>query len=90
MTSSILGALTRQQNGAAAQTAPKTDVKRLVDLVKTARNPQAMLAQMMGNNPAMAQAQALIRESGGDPQKAFFALAKKQGIDPNEILKLLQ
>ena len=49
-----------------------------------------MLAQMMGNNPAMAQAQALIRESGGDPQKAFFALAKKQGIDPNEILKLLQ
>ena len=61
-----------------------------MNLVRAAKNPQAMLTQLMGNNPAMAQAQALIRESGGDPQKAFYALAKQKGIDPNEILKLLR
>ena len=67
------------------------NVRRMIGMVKGASNPQAMLAQMMTqNNPAFAQVQALIRENGNDPRKAFYALAKKQGVDPNEILKMLQ
>ena len=45
-------------------------------------NPQAMLQ----NNP---QAQQLIAQHGGDPKKAFYALAQQMGIDPNEVVKTL-
>ena len=65
-------------------------IQNMIGMVKGAQNPQAMLAQMMQNNPAMAQAQQIIRENGNDPRKAFYALAKQQGIDPEEILRMLR
>ena len=44
-------------------------------------NPQAILQ----SNP---QAQQLISQYG-DPQKAFYALAKQMGVDPNEVMRTL-
>ena len=66
------------------------NAKRMIGMIKAARNPQAMLAQLIQNNPTMVQVQTLIQENGNDPKKAFYALAEKQGVDPNEILKMLQ
>lgn len=59
-------------------------------MVKAAKNPQAMLQQMMSqNNPGMQKAMQYVQEHGNDPKAAFEALAKEQGIDPNEIMKML-
>lgn len=65
-------------------------IKNAIGMLKASRNPQAMLQQMMSqNNPGMQKAMQYVQEHGGDPKAAFEALAKEQGIDPNEIMKML-
>lgn len=49
-----------------------------------------MLQQLAQNNPNVANAMNLIRQYGGDPQKAFYEEAKKKGVDPNQIIGMLR
>ena len=65
-------------------------IKQMMSMVQAAQNPQAMLNQMMQNNPQMQQAMKLINQHGGDAKKAFYSLAQERGIDPQEILKMLK
>lgn len=65
-------------------------IKQMMSMVQSAQNPQAMLNQMMQNNPQMQQAMKLINQHGGDAKKAFYALAKQKGIDPQGILDMLK
>ena len=65
-------------------------IKQMMDMVKSAGNPQAMLNQMMQNNPQMKQVMDLVNQHGGDAQKAFYSLANQRGIDPNQIINLLR
>ena len=62
-------------------------VKGLMDAVRGAGNPQALLTQLVRNNPQVSQ---LINQAGGDPQKAFYQLAQAKGVNPEEVLKLLR
>ena len=59
-------------------------------MVNGAQNPQLMLNQLMTSNPQLKQAMDIINQSGGDPKKAFYALAEQKGVDPNEILNMLK
>ena len=59
-------------------------------MVNGAQNPQLMLNQLMTSNPQLKQVMDIINQSGGDPQKAFYALAEQKGVDPNEILNMLK
>ena len=45
--------------------------------------PMGMLSQ---NNPQMKQVMDYIRACGGNPQQAFYMLAKQKGVDPNTII----
>ena len=65
-------------------------LKQSLNMVRNAGNPQAMMAQMMQNNPQYAQAMQLIQESDGDAKKAFYALAEKLGIDGDTIVQALK
>ena len=67
-----------------------SQVKRLLNLVRSSQNPQAMMYQMMQNNPQLKQAVEYINQNGGNPRDAFYALAKERGVDPNEILNMLK
>ena len=49
-----------------------------------------MLQAIAAKNPQMQQAIDFINQCGGDPQKAFYALAEQKGVDPNEILNALK
>lgn len=63
----------------------------LKQMLNTVRgNPQAMMNQMLANNPNYAKALELVRQNGGDAQKAFYNLANQYGVDPNEILNSLK
>lgn len=53
-------------------------------------NPQAMLGQMLQNNPKMKEVQKLLDEAGGDPEKAFRAKAKEMGVNPDDIINVLK
>ena len=49
-----------------------------------------MLNQVMENkNPQLRQLNEVIRNNGGDIEKAFYAVAKEQGIDADEFLNSL-
>ena len=65
-------------------------IRQMIQMVRSAGNPQAMIGQLMQNNPQMQQAMDLIKASGNDPKRAFYALAEQKGIDPNSILDQLK
>ena len=65
-------------------------VKQMISMIKSAGNPQLMLNQIMQTNPQLGQVMDIIKQYGGDANKAFYALAEQNGIDPQEILNLLK
>lgn len=56
-------------------------------MISAIKNPQAMVQQALQSNP---QIQSLIQQNGGDPQKAFYAMANQLGVDGDEIIKMLK
>ena len=84
----MLKALSQSKlSGLADRIAP---IKQTMNMIRNAGNPQAMMAQMMQNNPQYAQVMQLVQENGGDAQKAFYALADKLGIDGDTIVQALK
>lgn len=66
------------------------NMMNVVQAIRMSRNPNLMLQQLAQNNPNVANAISLIRQYGGDPQKAFFEEAKRRGVDPNQIIGMLR
>lgn len=65
-------------------------IKQAMNMIRSSGNPQAMLNQMVMNNPRMKEVMDIVQKHGGDPMKAFYATAEEKGIDPNEILNMLK
>lgn len=64
-------------------------VRQMMQAVKTAQNPALALQQMAGQNPQLRQALQLVQEHGGNAQAAFEALARQNGVDPQQILSMI-
>ena len=62
----------------------------MMNFIKSSGNPQAMLENLMQNNPNYQKVVQLVRDNGNDPKKAFYSYAQQLGVDPNEIIKMLQ
>lgn len=63
-------------------------IKQMINTIKTAQNPQAVMNQLMMNNPQMKQVMDLINQYGGDPEKAFRTVAEKNGLNPQDIMNM--
>lgn len=48
-----------------------------------------LINQMIMSNPQLARAMEYVRNNGGNPQTAFYNLAKEMGIDPQAVLNEL-
>ena len=76
---------------AQAQIPPQLrNLSQTVNMLRNARNPQALVQQMMGQNPAMRQAMQYIQQNGGNPKTAAEKLAKERGIDLNAVMNNLR
>ena len=64
-------------------------IRQMIDMVNGAQNPRAMINQMLNNNQQMKPVMDAINAAGGDPQKAFYSMAEKMGVDPQEILNMI-
>ena len=62
----------------------------MMSAVRTAQNPQAMLNQMVMNNPKLKNVMDIVNQYGGDPNKALEETAKQYGITPQDIFDLLK
>lgn len=67
-----------------------SQIKSMMNMVRSAGNPQAMLQSMVQNNPQMKQVMDLVSQAGGDPKTAFYRMAGEKGVDPDQILSLLK
>ena len=81
MSNPILQALGQSQLGR---------VKQMMNMVKAAQNPSAMLNQMLQQNPNYGQISQALQQHNGDYKAAFYDLAKQKGVDPNAILNQLK
>ena len=70
------------------QTAGK--IKQMMNMVRSAQDPQAALNMMAMNNPQLKQVMDIVQQYGGDSMAAFKALAKENDMDPDEILNMLK
>lgn len=61
-----------------------------VNMIKNAQNPNMVLNQLARNNPNVANAMNLVNQYGGNPRAAFYAEAKRLGVNPNQILGMLK
>lgn len=65
-------------------------VKQMMGMVGNSQNPSAMFSQMMMNNPQLKQVMDIVKENGGDPKTAFYSMADKMGVNPQDILDMLK
>ena len=65
-------------------------IRRMMDMVRSAGNPQAMMSQLAKSNPQLRNVMDIVNQSGGDPKAAFYRLAQERGVDPNQILNMLR
>ena len=61
--------------------------KQMAQMFRTTSNPQALLTQIMQNNPKITQ---IINQYGGDPKTAFYKYAEANGINPDDVLSMLR
>lgn len=64
-------------------------VRNIVNMAKTAGNKDMLMQQLAAQNPNMKQAVDYVKANGGDPKSACIGLLKQNGIDPNEISKMI-
>ena len=64
-------------------------IKRMMNMYRTAKNPQAALQQMAQQNPMINGLMQIGSQNGG-LQNAFYTMCKEQGVDPNVILNELK
>ena len=67
----------------------KQQYQQFCKLAKSS-NPNELIQNMMLNNPQIKGAMNFIQSVGGDPQTAFYNLAKQKGVDPESILSQLR
>mgnify|MGYP007022147861 CR=1 FL=1 len=65
-------------------------IKRMMNTLRTAGNPQMMLNQMISQNPQMKEIMDYINQNGGDAESAFYKKANEMGINPNDVLSQLK
>ena len=61
----------------------------MLGMVRSASNPQAMLQTMAQSNPQLQQVLTIVQQSGGSPEKALYAACEQRGINPQDIINLL-
>ena len=65
-------------------------IKQMMNAVRMAQNPMAMLNQLAQNNPQVKQVMDLVNQYGGDPDRAFRTVAEKNGLNPQDIYDMLK
>ena len=65
-------------------------LKQMMGTIKSAQNPQAMMQNMMAQNPHYKQVMDYVQQNGGDPKIAFYKMANEMGVDPNQIINMLK
>ena len=64
-------------------------VKKLMSMIRAAKDPQMAMNQLVMNNPQLKQVMDIVKQNGGDPMAVFRKTAEEMGVDPDEIMNML-
>ena len=64
--------------------------RNMFNMMRNAKNPSAMMQQMMKNNPAYSQAMDIIKQNGGDAKTAFYKMAEQNGVNAEQFLSMFR
>lgn len=65
-------------------------IKQMMNAFRGAKNPQQMIMNMANQNPQVRQVMNMVQNSGKSPKDLFYEMAKQKGVDPNQIINMLQ
>lgn len=65
----------------------QNNIKQIIRMMKSFGNPNLLIQNAMSQNPEL---KSVVDAANGDYKKAFFNLAEKKGVDPNEIISALK
>lgn len=78
-----------QQFNQAPNVQPNNQFLDMFNMLRYSNNPNAIISQLALRNPLVANVMNVINQYGGDMKKAFYSEANKSGVDPNQILNML-
>ena len=66
-------------------------IRNIINTAKAVNNKDELLNTLMAqsNNEYMQEAVKFTKENGGDPKTACFALLRANGINPDDISKMI-
>lgn len=69
---------------------PVNQFKQMMNTLRTSKNPQQLFLNMLGNNPQVQQAIQMMKQTGQSPKDLFYQMAQQKGVDPQQIINMLQ
>lgn len=65
-------------------------LQQIINMVSHSNNPIQLMQTMAQSNPQLQSILNLIQTSQKSPKDLFFEMAQQRGIDPQQILQMLQ
>ena len=53
------------------------------------KRPSQLLQQQVMQNPRLQEAINLVKQNGGNAEQVFYQLAKQKGVNPQQILNMI-
>lgn len=65
-------------------------LQQMINMVSRSNNPMQLMQTMAQSNPQLQSILNLIQTSQKSPKDLFFEMAQQRGVDPQQILQMLQ
>ena len=65
-------------------------LQQMINMVSHSNNPMQLMQTMAQSNPQLQSILNLIQTSQKSPKDLFFEIARQRGVDPQQILQMLQ
>lgn len=65
-------------------------LQQIINMVSHSNNPMQLMQIMAQSNPQLQGILNLIQTSQKNPKDLFFEMAQQRGVDPQQILQMLQ
>lgn len=65
-------------------------VKEIYQTIKNSKNPKSLIDYYAAADPEFKEVMDFMGQNGGSLKDAFYAMAKRKGIDPDEIISPLK
>ena len=65
-------------------------LQQIINMVSHSNNPMQLIQTMAQSNPQLQSILNLIQTSQKSPKDLFFEMAQQRGVDPQQILQMLQ